>query len=96
MLHETVQAFSSNDAQVAKDILQKDDAVDQRYQTVRQDLMTIMSGIHAIPVLQQDGLAMQRMTYWLWIAHNLERVGDHCTNVCERIVFFLEGDRTNR
>ncbi len=96
MLHETVQAFSSNDAQVAKDILRKDDAVDERYQTVRQDLMTIMSGIHAIPVLQQDGLAMQRMTYWLWIAHNLERVGDHCTNICERIVFFLEGDRTNR
>jgi phosphate transport system protein len=37
---------------------------------------------------------MQRMTYWLWIAHNLERVGDHCTNICERIVFFLEGDAT--
>jgi phosphate transport system protein len=37
---------------------------------------------------------MQRMTYWLWIAHNLERVGDHCTNMCERIVFFLEGEGT--
>jgi len=56
----------------------------------------MLSGIHAIPALQQDGLAMQRMTYWLWIAHNLERVGDHCTNVCERIVFFLEGDRKTR
>jgi len=96
MLHETIQAFSSNNAQEAKALLQKDDVVDKRYQTVRQDLMTMMSGIHAIPVLQQDGLAMQRMTYWLWIAHNLERIGDHCTNICERIVFFLEGDRTNR
>jgi phosphate transport system protein len=37
---------------------------------------------------------MQRMTYWLWIAHNLERVGDHCTNICERIVFVLLGDST--
>ncbi len=93
MLHKTVQAFTNNDAQAAHTLLQADDLVDERYSTVRQDLMTMLSGIHAIPALQQDGLAMQRMTYWLWIAHNLERVGDHCTNVCERIVFFVEGDK---
>jgi len=39
---------------------------------------------------------MQRMTYWLWIAHNLERIGDHCTNICERIVFLLEGEGAMR
>ena len=93
MLHKTVQAFTNNDAQAAHALLEADDQVDERYSTVRHDLMTMLSGIHAIPALQQDGLVMQRMTYWLWIAHNLERVGDHCTNVCERIVFFLEGDR---
>ena len=96
MLHKTVQAFTNNDAQAARALLQDDDLVDTRYTTVRQDLMTMLSGIHAIPALQQDGLAMQRMTYWLWIAHNLERVGDHCTNVAERIVFFVEGDRSTR
>lgn len=96
MLHKTVQAFSTNDAHAARTLLQADDLVDERYSTVRQDLMTMLSGIHAIPALQQDGLAMQRMTYWLWIAHNLERVGDHCTNVCERIVFFVEGDKDSR
>ena len=96
ILHKTVQAFTNNDAQAARVLLQADDLVDTRYATVRQDLMTMLSGIHAIPVLQQDGLAMQRMTYWLWIAHNLERVGDHCTNVAERIVFFVEGDRNTR
>lgn len=96
MLHATVQAFTMNDAQAARTLLQADDLVDERYHAVRQDLMTMLSGIHAIPVLQQDGLAMQRMTYWLWIAHNLERVGDHCTNICERIVFFIEGDRGDK
>ncbi len=96
MLHKTVQAVSNNDAQAAQALLQEDDLVDERYHAVRHDLMTMLSGIHAIPALQQDGLAMQRMTYWLWIAHNLERVGDHCTNICERIVFFLEGDRATR
>ncbi len=93
MLHKTVQAFTNNDAQAAHAVLEADDRVDERYSTARQDLMTMLSGIHAIPALQQDGLIMQRMTYWLWIAHNLERVGDHCTNVCERIVFIVEGDR---
>ena len=93
MLHKTMQAFMTNDAQAAHTLLQADDLVDERYSTVRQDLMTMLSGIHAIPALKQDGLAMQRMTYWLWIAHNLERVGDHCTNVCERIVFFVEGNK---
>ena len=56
--------------------------------------MTLLTAIHAIPALQQDERILQRMTYWLWIAHKLERVGDHCTNMCERIVFFLEGDGT--
>jgi len=56
--------------------------------------MTMLTGLHAIPALQQDSLIMQRITYWLWIAHNLERIGDHCTNICERIVFFIEGEGT--
>jgi len=96
VLHATVQAFTNRDAQAARTLLQADDVVDERYHAVRQDLMTMLSGIHAIPTLQQDGLAMQRMTYWLWIAHNLERVGDHCTNICERIIFYVEGDRAAR
>ncbi len=93
ILHKTLQAFTNNDAQAARALLQADDQVDEHYSTVRQDLMTMLSGIHAIPALQQDGLIMQRMTYWLWIAHNLERVGDHCTNIAERLTFIYEGDR---
>ena len=94
VLQGTLQAFGGNNAPGARNIWQDDDVVDVRYHMVRHDLMTMMTGIHAIPALQQDERILQRMTYWLWIAHNLERVGDHCTNVCERIVFILEGDRT--
>ncbi|HET8842740.1 MAG TPA: PhoU domain-containing protein, partial [Ktedonobacteraceae bacterium] len=92
VLQGTMQAFVQNDTKAARVIWQEDDVVDVCYHLVRHDIMTMLTDIHAIPVLQQDALAMQRMTYWLWIAHNLERVGDHCTNVCERIVFSLEGD----
>lgn len=92
LLQETMRAFAQSDTQAARSIWQEDDVVDVRYHMVRHDLMTMLTAMHAIPALQQDSLVLQRMTYWLWIAHNLERVGDHCTNVCERIVFFLEGD----
>jgi phosphate transport system protein len=87
-------AFEQSDAYAARFIWQEDDVVDVRYHLVRHDLMTMLTDIHAIPALQQDSRIMQRMTYWLWIAHNLERIGDHCTNICERLVFILEGDAT--
>ncbi|HET8911269.1 MAG TPA: PhoU domain-containing protein [Ktedonobacteraceae bacterium] len=96
VLQKTMQAFENRDAQAARTIWKEDDVVDESYQQLRTDLMTIMSGIHAIPALEQDAHIMQRMTYWLWIAHNLERVGDHCTNIAERIVFIAEGDRKSR
>ncbi len=46
----------------------------------------------AIPALQSDALILQRATYLLWIAHKLERVADHSGNICERIVFIVEGE----
>src|SRR5437667_1668031 len=96
VLQGTMDAFARRDVDAARSIWEEDDVVDVRYHLVRHDLMTMLTDIHAIPALQQDSLSMQRMTYWLWIAHNLERIGDHCTNICERIVFFLEGEATIR
>lgn len=94
VLRGTIRAFEQSDAQAARKIWQEDDVVDVRYHLVRQNLTTILTGTHAATALQQDSLILMRMTYWFWIAHNLERIGDHCTNMCERIVFFLAGDRT--
>jgi phosphate transport system protein len=94
VLQGMLRAFEHNDADVARSIWHKDDVVDVRYHLVRQDIMTMLTDIHAIAALQQDPRILQRMTYWLWIAHNFERIGDHCTTICKRIVFFLEGDGT--
>jgi phosphate transport system protein len=94
VLQGTMQAFSARNARAARYLWEEDDVVDVRYHMVRHDLMTMMEGEHALPALTRDALILQRMTYYLWIAHNLERVADHCTNICERIVFFIEGDRT--
>jgi phosphate transport system protein len=92
VLQGTMKAFKDRDANAARYIWEEDDVVDVRYHLVRHDLMAMMAGAHAIPALQSDSLILQRVTYLLWIAHKLERVGDHCSNVCERIVFTVEGE----
>jgi phosphate transport system protein len=92
VLRGTMKAFATLDSKAARYIWEEDDIVDVRYHLVRHDLMGMMSGPGAIPTLQHDALALQRVTYLLWVAHKLERVGDHCTNICERIVFVVEGE----
>ncbi len=92
VLQGTMDAFARHDAAAARYIWEEDDVVDVRYHLVRHDLMNMLEGGRAIPALQSDSRVLQRATYLLWIAHKLERVGDHCSNVCERIVFIVEGE----
>src|SRR5712692_8798929 len=92
VLQGTMEAFANRDAKAARYIWEEDDVVDVRYHLVRHDLMAMLEGARAIPALQNDARILQRATYLLWIAHKLERIGDHCTNVCERIVFIVEGE----
>src|SRR5579864_3884200 len=89
VLQGTMDAFARHDAAAARYIWEEDDVVDVRYHLVRHDLMTMLTGVHAIPALQQDAKVLHRVTYLLWIAHKLERIGDHCSNICERIVFIV-------
>lgn len=92
VLQGTMKAFAERDSKAARYIWEEDDVVDVRYHLVRHDLMAMMSGARAIPALQNDSLILQRTTYLLWIAHKLERVGDHCSNICERLLFIIEGE----
>ena len=96
VLEGTMDAFERRDAKAARFIWEEDDVVDVRYHLVRHDLMTLLEGARAIPALQNDSRILQRATYLLWIAHKLERVGDHCSNICERVVFFVEGETSIR
>lgn len=92
VLQGTMKAFAQRDAKAARYIWEEDDVVDVRYHMVRHDLMNMMAGAHAIPALQSDARVLQRATYLLWIAHKLERIADHSTNICERIIFIVEGE----
>jgi len=92
VLQGSMEAFAHRDVKAASYIWEEDDVVDVRYHLVRHDLMAMMAGARAIPALQNDSLILQRATYLLWIAHKLERVADHSGNICERIVFIVEGE----
>jgi phosphate transport system protein len=92
VLQGTMLAFANRDVKAARYIWQEDDVVDVRYHLVRHDLMALMEGARAIPALQSDSRILQRATYLLWIGHKLERVADHSSNICERVVFIAEGE----
>jgi len=94
ILQGTMKAFAERDVNGARAIWEEDDVVDVRYHLVRHDLMTLLAGARAIPALQNDSLILQRATYLLWIAHKLERVGDHASNICERVIFIVAGETT--
>ncbi len=92
LLQWTMKAFADRDAEAARSLWEQDKTVDQHSYAVRRDVIAMLEGAHAMPVLQHDPHVVQRTTYLLWIAYQLERVADHCTNICERIVFIVEGE----
>ena len=87
-----MKAFAGRDAEATRCLWEEDEMVDRGSYVVRRDLMAILEGAQAIPVLQHDPHMVQRATCLLWIAHELERVADHCTNICERIVFIVQDE----
>jgi len=82
MLRASLEAFNRRDAQRARAICNEDDEVDALYEQVYRELLTYMI---------QDPRTIERATHLIWVAHNLERIADRVTNVCERVVFLVEG-----
>jgi phosphate transport system protein len=82
MLRRSLDAFVSRDAEAAKKIAAEDDLIDNLYDQVFRELLTFMA---------EDYKTITRATRLLWTAHNLERVADRVTNICERVVFVVTG-----
>lgn len=67
----------------ALQICDDDDEVDALYDQVYRELLIFMV---------QDPSTIQRATYLLWVAHNLERIADRATNIAERVIFLITGE----
>lgn len=92
MLQQTVQAFANRDVGAARNLWAQDMVIRRHAARVRRDVMSLMEGPQALATLQHDPHVVQRATYLLWIVYKVERIADHCTNICERIAFFVEGE----
>lgn len=82
MLQRSLEAFLKRDAKAAEAICQEDDDVDRLHDQVYRELLTCMI---------QDPKTITRATYLIWAAHNIERIADRVTNICERTVFLVTG-----
>jgi phosphate transport system protein len=83
MLRMSLDAFIERDAEAAKAVVPIDDEMDHLYRAIFDELVEIMSH-------KPEGV--ERATYLLWCAHNLERIGDRVTNIAERVIFMTTGD----
>lgn len=82
LLKGQLQAFMARDGNRSRELSAQDDLVDALYDQVYHDLLDIM-------VENPD--TIQRATYLLWAAHNLERISDRTTNIGEQVVFLTTG-----
>lgn len=82
MLRTATTAYLEGDAPTAEAVAKRDDEVDRLYDQVYRELLTYV---------MSDRSHLERATWLLWVAHNLERVGDRIQNVCERTIYEATG-----
>ncbi len=83
MLQRSLDAFVAGDAEAAREISKEDSKVDNLYNQVYCMLMEQMT---------TDRTTVDRANHMMWAAHNLERMADRVTNICERIVYVATGE----
>jgi len=82
-LKAAMDAFVAADAEAARRVWEADEPVDAIYNGIFRELLTFM---------MEDPRNITAATHMLFVAKNLERIGDHTTNIAERIHFAVRGD----
>ncbi len=82
MVHDVLNAFVERDAEAAVRVCERDRAVDDFYNSIFRTLLTFM--------MENPGNISQS-THLLFIAKNIERVGDHATNIAEMVYYAATG-----
>lgn len=82
MLKDSIDAFINQDTALAKNVCERDDQVDTLKDQILRELLTYMIG---------DPTTISRALSLILIARNLERIGDHATNIGEEVIFMVQG-----
>lgn len=82
VVHEALDALVARDCERAKELLTRDDVIDEQYARIFQDVLAMMS---------RDPSTVYRATRIQSIAKYLERIADHAMNIAESVVFLVKG-----
>jgi phosphate transport system protein len=82
MLRDAMNAFARLDVAEALDVVKEDELVDEEYETITRQCITFM---------MEDPRSIKRVMNVTWAARSLERIGDHAKNICEYVIYMVEG-----
>ena len=82
MVHDVLDAFAARDAEAALRVIERDREVDDFYNSIFRTLVTFM---------MENPKTIGEAAHLLFIAKNIERIGDHATNVAEMVYFAATG-----
>jgi phosphate transport system protein len=83
-LKDVLDAFAARDIDRARTVWQRDREVDEHYDSIFRELLTYMMG---------DPRTIASCAHLLFVAKNLERIGDHATNIAEIILYEITGEQ---
>ncbi len=83
-LKRVLDAYSALETEAANKVWSRDEEVDEHYQSLFREVVTYMI---------EDPRTISACAHLLFVAKNLERIGDHCTNIAEEIHFLVTGEQ---
>ncbi|HOE56846.1 MAG TPA: phosphate signaling complex protein PhoU [Bacillota bacterium] len=86
MVKGAIDAYVHLDVEEARNVSKLDDEVDGLYKQIFRELLFMM---------MEDPKTIHQATYFLLISRYLERIGDHVTNICERIIYSVTSEHVN-
>ncbi len=86
MIENSMKAYRNRDAKSARMIHSQDDDIDDLYQQIYRELISYMF---------ENPSNITQCNYLVWVAHNIERMGDRVTNICERVIYHATGERAD-
>jgi phosphate transport system protein len=81
-LKTVLDAYSQGNVELAKSVWRRDEELDNLYNSVFRELLTYM---------MEDPRTISYCTHLLFCAKNIERIGDHCTNIAEIVTYIVTG-----